>query len=193
MLKYILFIWVSLAIVPLSAFGQDENALSKKEQKALVKEERKARKAAEQEQLRNLTRWMVEQNRFVMEADYVSDNRGTRRPVNSTINFIAVDSTEGVIQLSTLWGPGYNGVGGITVEGRISSYKVDTIQSKSGNSYNITIMLNTSMGTFDIFFSVTPTGFADATIRGNTRGSLRYTGNLVPIEVSRVYKGTTSY
>lgn len=175
------------------AYSQQEEVLTKKEQKAFAKEERKARKAAEEEQMKKITHAMIVQKRFVMEADYVSNNRGVRLPVNSSLNFIAVDSSEGVIQLSTLSGSGYNGVGGITVEGRITDYKVDSIPTKSGLSYNLKILIMTSMGTYDIFFMISPTGYTDATIQGTTRGMLRYTGNLIPVGLSKVYKGTPSY
>ncbi len=181
-----------LLLYPVLSFSQEE-ILSKKEQRSLAKEERKARRAAEEEQMKNMTRFLLEQKRFVMEAEYISDSRGVRRPVNSTLNFIIVDSTEGTIQLSTLSGPGYNGVGGITVEGTITKAELDTIRSKSGTSYNFKVIMLTSMGTFDIFFMISPMGYADATIQGTTRGMLRYNGSLVPIGKSRTYKGTSSF
>jgi hypothetical protein len=193
MQRIVFFYLIVLLFAPLKTWGQQEEVLGKKEQKSLAREERKAIKASEDEKKKILAKWMIDNQKFVMEADYVSDSRGNRKPVLSTLNFISIDSAKAVIQLSIVSGPGYNGVGGITVEGMITKYKVDTNITKSGTSYNISVILQSTTGNYDIFFSISSTGFADAMISGTTRGSLRYTGTLVPIDVSRVYKGSTSY
>ena len=48
-------------------------------------------------------------------------------------------------------------------------------------------------GTYDIHLMVNPEGHADATIRGNWSGQLNYYGRLVPLGVSKVYKGMSIF
>lgn len=55
------------------------------------------------------------------------------------------------------------------------------------------LIVMSSLGTFDITFLISETGYTDATISSTTSGQLCYSGNLVPIGLSRVYKGTSIY
>ena len=50
-----------------------------------------------------------------------------------------------------------------------------------------------TLGSYDITMMVNADGYADATIRGTWPGSLNYHGKLVPLELSRIYKGHPSY
>lgn len=176
-----------------SLFSQEEETLSRKELKKIAKEEKRARKHAEEEQIRELVSLMMVYHRFVLEAEFVGNQTGQRIPVNSNINFIAVDSTKATLQLGTPHGVGYNGVGGITVDGRITKYDLQVIQGKRSKSYNLMIFISTSIGMYDLTFNISETGYADATVKGNTMGQLRYSGKIVPISMSRVYKGTSLF
>lgn len=184
---------ILLAITPLTMVQAQNNMLSKKELKQLAKEDKRAKQRAEQEEQAKLIKLLLEQKKFVLEADYLSNNRGERFIVNSTINFIAIDSTNGVLQLGSNFGLGYNGVGGITVEGIINKYELRVKEGKKGDSFYLSIMLMSSLGTYDVLFSISTSGKADATIRGNTAGSLTYSGNIESLEESLVYKATPNY
>ena len=60
---------------------------------------------------------------FVLEADAVTFRRGTRVFVNSTTNFISVRGDRAVVQVSPSYSySGPNGVGGITVDGKVSLF-----------------------------------------------------------------------
>lgn len=168
---------------------EEEKQYTKRELRQIAREERKAKKAAEEEQMKEITELMLQMHRFVLEADYVGDGRGQRIPVNSTINFIALDSANAVIQLGTVYGSGYNGVGGITVDGRVTKYELTVIEGKRGKSYSLMINVMTNLGIYDITFLVSATGLTNATVRALSSGQLQYSGNLVPIGISRVYKG----
>jgi Na+-transporting methylmalonyl-CoA/oxaloacetate decarboxylase gamma subunit len=174
----------------LGAFSQEETQqLSKQEIKKLQKEQKKAEKAAEEERMAEVTRFMVHQQQFVLEADYLSDKYGQRVPVTTTINFILVDSVAGTVQFGSAEAIGYNGVGGVTVDGRVTKYEYSVIGKKE-DSYSIRLILMSSIGTYDITLMVNSQGYADASIRGNWSGQLNYHGKLVPLTLSRVYKGT---
>lgn len=183
MKKTIIFVIAVLLAVP--AFTQE---LSKKEQRKLEKELKKEQQAAEQAEKAALVTAMVQYQRFVLEANTLRDKRGNSVPVVSNINFISADSLTGVIQVGSHTYIGRNGVGGITVDGNISSYEY-TIHERSG-SYNISYILRTPVGSYDVRISASPDGRAEATVRSTTWGDqLRYSGYLVPLGLSRVYKG----
>ena len=172
------------------AFSQEETQqLSQKEIKKLQKEQKKAQRAADEERMAEVTNFMVHQQQFVLEADFLSDKYGQRVSVTPTINFVLVDSLVGTVQFGSAQEIGYNGVGGITVDGRITKYEYSVIGKKE-DSYSIRLILMSSLGTYDITLMVNSQGYADAQIRGNWSGQLNYHGKLVPLTLSRVYKGT---
>ena len=178
-------IFVLAAILAMPAFTQE---LSKREQRRLEKELRDEQKAAEAAQMSEVVTAMVEFQRFVLEANTLRDKRGTSLPVNSSLNFISADSLTGVIQVGSNTYIGRNGVGGVTVDGNISDYRY-TRHERSG-AYNISYILRTPVGSYDVQITTRPDGRADATVRSTTWGDqLRYSGNLVPLGLSRVYKG----
>lgn len=196
LMKKLLLLSIIFAIA-FTCYAQEEGVeqeYSKRELKKIAKEEKKAQRAAEAEQQKAIVELMLEMHRFVLEAQHLSGKSGQRIPVTSTLNFIGVDSVNAVIQLGTVSGaPGYNGVGGITVDGRITKYDLKVIEGKKGKSYTLMLNVMSSIGIFDITFMISESGYTDATIRSTTSGVLNYSGNLVPIYKSRVYKGSSIY
>jgi hypothetical protein len=100
-----------------------------------------------------------------------------------------IDSLVGTVQFGDAQAIGYNGVGGVTVDGKVTKYEYKVIGKKE-DSYSISLILMSSIGTYDITLMVNSQGYADAQIRGNWSGQLNYHGKLVPLTLSRVYKGT---
>jgi hypothetical protein len=183
MKRLIIILFAGLLAIP--AFTQE---LSKKEQKQLEKQLKKEQKAGELDEKSRLVTAMVENQQFVLEAYMLKDKYGNTVNVSSTINFIAADSLDGVIQVGSNTYFGANGVGGETVEGNISNYKY-TQHGKSG-SYNVTYYLSTPLGSYDVRMTAYPDGRADADVRSTTwGGKLSYSGYLIPPGASRVYKG----
>lgn len=169
-------------------YGQTEEAVDKKTQQQLLKEEKRKQREAEKAAMAALVDSMVNMRQFVLEADYLSNQYGNRVVVNSTLNFIMVDSTESVIQTASTSGfGGPNMMGGITADGNITRFEVTKLPKS--NSYSIKMMIMTSVGIYDVFFSISSDGLANATIGGNWGGKLNYHGRLVPLKTSRVYKG----
>ncbi len=175
-------------------YGQNDRASHAdiREQRIYERQKRQEEKAAEREKRIVMTRKMVGIQRFVLEANYLSDKYGTRVPVSPTINFIMVDSLEGIIQFGSAYSTGYNGVGGETLEGRITKYEY-TMMGRKKDSYSIRMIFMSPLGTYDITLAVNPEGYADATIRGNWSGQLNYHGRLIPLGLSKVYKGHARY
>ena len=185
MKRLLLILFVLLLALPV--FTQE---LSKKEQKQLEKELRKEQQAEEAAKMATVVDAMVQYQRFVLEANTLRDKRGNSLQVSSNINFIAADSLTGVIQVGSNTYIGRNGVGGVTVDGSITEYKY-TRHEKSG-SYNISYYLRTPVGSYDVTITAYSDGRASADVRSTTWGDrLRYSGNLVPPGISRVFKGSS--
>ena len=136
-------------------------------------------------------RTLLESKRFVLEADWLGNQYGDRIPVTSTINFIMVDSSDAVVQVGSNYGLGYNGVGGITADGPMTTWELDTNAKK--NSFYLRMNIMSKIGAYDISMNVTADGYATATLTGLRRGKLIYTGSIVPIQKSYVYQGSSSY
>lgn len=131
----------------------------------------------------------VADRHFVLQADQLLFSRGGAVSAVPSTNFVMVNGDDGIVQVSPRVGGGPNGVGGITVEGRLSGFK--SRSDKKGNSL--------------ISFTVSGNGLStqvDITLyAGSNRASARVTptfrsgavtlnGSLVPYDVSRVTSGS---
>jgi hypothetical protein len=173
------------------ATEQQNEQQNSKELRQVAKQERKIKAEEEQTRLGKITNLMLTYKRFVLEADYVGNQTGNRIPVTSNLNFIIVDSNKVTLQLGSFQGVGINGVGGVTVDGNITNYQLHKIDGRRGNvSYYVSMTIISSVGNYDISMNVGDTGRADARVSGTVSGQLNYYGNLVPLSLSRVYKGT---
>lgn len=190
MKKYIVLI-ISVFILALQINAQEESRVENSTTRKLSKEQRMALRAAEEAALERMVDSLVKTKRFILEANYLSNQSGVRVTVNNLINFIIVDSSRIVIQFasnSSIGGP--NGMGGITTNGRITSYDYKKV-GKGKGYYSIRLMTMTSLGMYDIWLNINPSSSTDASISGNTYGKLNYHGVIKPIEMSRAFKGRT--
>jgi hypothetical protein len=187
MKRYVLLFWTSLVV--LGAFAQEENSVDSKTTKKLTREQKKEQKKVEEDATARIVADMVNHRQFVLEANYLSNQRGERAVVSSNINFIAIDSNRITIQLGSVSGiGGSNGMGGVTADGTITKFEIKKM-GRSGDIYYIQVYTMTHIGSYDILFTVSPNGNADATVGGNWGGKLNYHGTLVPLNKSRVFKG----
>ncbi|MGA1978530.1 MAG: DUF4251 domain-containing protein [Bacteroidales bacterium] len=177
------FLGGTLLILGLSAVSV--NALSQDNKP--TREERKEIKKAQMSRNFFILDSLLNSRCFVLEADYLSNNMGNMISVTSTLNFIRVEFTKGVLQTGNNVGMGLNGVGGVTAEGDIRSWQL------TGNVKKLTHMLHftllTEIGEYDIFLTVTADNNATATISGMGPGRLTWIGHLNMISNSRTFKG----
>ena len=186
-MKAIMLLFV-MGLSGLSLFGQVENSIDSETSKKLTRQQKIEQRRIEEEAMAKLVHQMVQDRQFVLEANYLGNQTGERIVVSSRINFIAVDSNKIVIQLASLSGiGGPNGMGGITAEGSVTGFDVKKL-GKAQNVYSIRLFTMTKIGSYDIFFSISPSGYADATISGTTSGKLLYYGRVVPLKQSKVFK-----
>ncbi|MDD4968542.1 MAG: DUF4251 domain-containing protein [Paludibacter sp.] len=138
-----------------------------------------------------LNKYMLENRDFVLEADYLQNRYGRRSVVNSTINFVAVDSTTAIIQIGSDFRVGSNGVGGVTAKGKITSWKLT--ENTKNMTFNLYLNVMTNIGIYDLYFSISSSGKSTALLTGLTAGQLTFEGDLVPHSESSVYEGFSSY
>ena len=130
---------------------------------------------------------------FVLEANNVTFPNGITRYVSSTTNYIQVDNGEGIVQTAFnnfAYSPGPNGLGGVTVQGKISGLKMK--EDKDGNYYyNYTIQGIAISAT--VFITLTGgTNQASVQISPNfNNNNMMMTGRLLPLDESEVFQGTT--
>jgi len=168
-------------------------AFSQTQEPANRKQTRKADRQKEREYMAKITKTMIDNHQFVLEADYIHGVMGNLIPVNSMFNFIMIDTTKATLQIGSWSGTGFGGTGTITIDGNVTQYKFTKTEKKLFNAYNLNITVFSPVGTYYINMYVTDDGQADATISGNTAGQLTYTGKIFPLSVSRVYKGVPRY
>ena len=149
------------------------------------KEKRKAQIAKEFQ----ATKQMLDNRDFVLESYALQNRWGFQRQVSSDLNFVAVDSTEAIIQVGSNSRIGPNGVGGVTARGPITKWKL--YQNPKSKSFNLQMTVMTKIGFYDLNFNISADGTADALLTGLTSGQLTFQGNMVPWQDSSVYVGTS--
>lgn len=176
---------VILALTILPAFTQE---LSPREKRKLEKQMKKEQQAKELEESAAVVSAMVHYASFVLEANQLRNKQGESIMVTTALNFVAADSTTGVLQIGDDAGIGPNGVGGITVEGNITEYKFT--ENERNGTFTVSYYLQTPVGTYDIRLTAFPNGRAEATLSNATWGGrITFSGQLIPPMMSRVYKG----
>ena len=151
-----------------------------------TKSKKEIREAEREKEYRSVLR-LVNSRRFVLEADYIYNQYGDRIPVSPTINFIMLDSAQIVMQYGSGTGIGANGVGGATAAGRVTRWELHANDRKQ--TIDIRISAHTPIGSYDIYLYADGSGRATARITGLRPGQLNYDGRLVPLQMSKVYKG----
>jgi hypothetical protein len=130
---------------------------------------------------------LLKNRSFVLEADFLENQYGNRKPVMSNINFILVDSVKAVLQTGSNSNFGLNGVGGITAEGSITGLKVT--KNEKNLSFFLKFTVNSNIGIYDVTMNILYNSKARATITGLSRGKLVYDGQIKSLYDSGVYKG----
>lgn len=182
-----------IALISLFAGGLfAEGGPTKEEWKNMSKAEPKAYRQAELTKQQEETIAILESQKWVLEADRLQDRYGETYNIQSNINFIGVAEESATVQLGSSHHVGTNGVGGVTVDGRITKY--DVKENKKANSGAVVILhVSGTAGHANVMIHVSPNGMASATLSGIDGTRLTYHGDIVALEQSRVYKGTTLF
>ena len=155
--------------------------------KKLSRQERKEVEKTQLEMNFHILDSLLSAKSFVLEADYLQDRYGMRIPVSQNLNFIKLNVTNGVLQTGNIYAMGYNGVGGVTAEGRLGYWKITKDFKRM--SYFVRFGISTNLGHYDVTLDVNASNYALATISGTGPGKLTWVGHLVTVDNSRVFKG----
>lgn len=134
-------------------------------------------------------RQAIENKAFTLEADRVIFKRGRNAFVSSNTNFVMVDGDKSSVQIAfNIPASGPNGLGGVTVDGNVSGYKIKT--DKKGSIYLTMSVMGVGISAQ---VSITlPYGSNNATvdIRPNFNSNrLTLSGEILPLDKSNIFKG----
>lgn len=185
-MKKVVVLLLMIAISAASTFAQvSEKKLSKAEKKAMRKEK-------EEKQLEEITT-MIHAKAWVIEAHTVYDRTNRSYQINPTLNFVGVNGDEGAIQLGFDGVSGWNGIGGITLDGKITDYEIK--EGKQGQAPTLTLRFQgrAGIGSARIIITVNSSGQATARYTGDHGDRVTFAGQIVPLAESRVYKGQSFF
>ncbi|MCK5781312.1 MAG: DUF4251 domain-containing protein [Flavobacteriales bacterium] len=128
---------------------------------------------------------------FALEANTVYNKKGQSMHVNSTINFVLLKEGTGTLQLGFDQLVGWNGVGGITLDGNVKNYEV--IEGSDRQMPKVKFDMNGVLGWATVNISVNSSGMARATIDGNFGERITFSGPIYSLEESHIYKGSSLF
>jgi hypothetical protein len=182
----VLFFLTMCLLIGNGLIAQDSK--STKESRKEASQKKKEEKAAKIEDAYKLMDTILTGRKFVLEAHQLRNKQGAQINVTPNLNFVSVDSMRAVIQIGSNERAGYNGIGGITVDGKVSNWKFS--KNDKGKNFDIFMTIQSSIqGIFDVNMTVDYSGYADASITGMRSGRLTFSGVIVPREDSSIFKG----
>ena len=133
----------------------------------------------------------IKKGSFVIEVDQLLFPQGLTKFVSSYTNFVSMNQDEAVIQIATSYfNPGPNGLGGITVKGKVSDVSMTT-DRKGFVYYNFSVQGMMVSATVNIQL-LGDGNRATVTVYPNfNNNNLTMTGVVVPYSQSDVFQGQT--
>jgi len=175
---------VILLLLAATVMAQDQDPLTRQEKKARRQEQKKQNEAM----LAMNTSEALRSGRFVLKADQLRGHGGLLVNVDPTINFVAAEGDEAYVQVAPPFaGPGLNGLGGVTLKGRITSMEIE--RGKKNAAYNIIINTIGTTGNFTVVINMNQTGEAASASVHTGRGTwLEMYGSFYPWAGTETYK-----
>lgn len=181
----ILVFCISFFLVTISAsIAQENKKLSRKEKKELKKQQQIEQKKAILDLLSSKT--------WVIEAHTVFDRYNQSYQLNPTINFVGIKGEEGALQLGFDGLIGWNGVGGVTIDGKITKYEIKEGKENSSPTVNLRFQ-GRGVGSAIINITVNSSGQATARVNGDFGDRITFSGMIKSLEESSVYKGQSLF
>jgi hypothetical protein len=165
-------------------FAQEEKKLSKKERKELKKQQQIEKKQA--------IMALLDSKSWVIEAHTVFDRYNQSYQLNPSINFVGIKDDEGALQLGFNGLIGWNGVGGITVDGSVTKYEIKEGKADTGPTVNLRFQ-GRGIGSATINLTINTSGQATARVSGDFGDRITFSGMIKSLEESNVYKGQSLF
>jgi hypothetical protein len=182
-LKILLVVFISLFYTG-TAMAQSD----KKEQRKIERAEKKRLKEEVRKKNLEQLQALVEDQTYVLESTSIFGRNMNRYEVSPNTNFVKIEGDQLTVQTASIFHFGYNGLGGITINGNIQEYKI--YRAKKNNSISVLIQFTSPvLGHSSLSFDIQPNGTARAMLRDNWGGRVTFQGQMVDLESSRVFKG----
>jgi len=178
---------ILIAILISIGINAQEEQKSRKEKR----EERKQQELVQQEANRAMQESWVENKTFVLEASQVFGKKGTLYQLTPSTNFVYINGDQAIVQLSFNGISGWNGVGGITIKGKIIKYEYSA-EEKNKPIY-IQLSIQGSEGFQDVTLWISSNGNGEAQVTDIRGNRIRFTGNVLSLEDSGVFIGNTRF
>ena len=161
------------------------------QERELTKEEKKAMQEKLDSLMFDEAVKAINAKDFTLEADQVVFKYGQTAYVTSNTNFVSVNGGHAVVQVAfNIPVAGPNGLGGITVEGKVSSYEVKT--DRKGNVYLTMNVMGTGISARLDISMAKGTNRATVNISPNFNSNrLTLNGVVLPSQRSNVFKGSS--
>lgn len=189
--KYIRIMKAIITLMMFVAATFAATAQSNTQDKKLSKKERKLMEARIDSAFNAEAIQAINDTAFTIEADQVMFKRGYTAHVTASTNFVAVRGDNAIVQVAfNVPVSGFNGLGGITVEGSISRYEVN--KDKKGNVFVRMGVMGKGISA-QLFISLWK-GANKATVNimpNFNSNKLTLSGMMWKPERSNVFKGTT--
>lgn len=190
-MKNIHLIITSLLLI---LFVSTANAQSREERREARKQERMEKKRLQAEALergRDMALNLAQNKTLVLEADALYDRYMNRYNMVSN-SFIMLDGDKVVIQTAAPGYIGYNGLGGITLNGRLTDYEI--IEGNENQPVRISAQVSTTaLGHGTLNMTISGDGNARATFRDNWGNRVTFSGQVNSLDDATVYKGMSIY
>ena len=177
-------------IILIAIFGISAQAQEGKTKQEL-RAEKKQKEAANRDAYRVVQEKWADDKTFVLEAQQVFNKIGDLFPLSPSTNFVYLDGEKAIIQLSFNGLVGWNGVGGITIKGKIIKYKVD--YSNKNKPIYILMTIQGNEGFHDITMWISTSGQGEAQVVDSRGNRLRFTGGIVSLEDTSVFIGSERF
>jgi len=151
------------------------------------KSTKEAKKSERHEKLMAL----IDSQEWVLKANTLRDRYGNNVFVNENTNFLAIADSSAVVQIAINNSRmGRNGLGGETVDGRMTQYKVKDFGPGKGATIQLTLFGQT---TLHLILNLSDSGFGTMQLSGLFGQRLTFSGEISPLEGSDIFVGTTTF
>ncbi|MGK7392628.1 MAG: DUF4251 domain-containing protein [Candidatus Cyclobacteriaceae bacterium M2_1C_046] len=181
-----LVIFFALGLNPVNA----QEKLSKKEQRKIEKREQKKEEKELLKRYKEAYYKIARDSSFLIEANILATNNNMNTfMVNNDLNFFKIDGDRFVLQTSSNIRMGQNGLGGITIEGRVLDYEVKKGKGEKPITINADVM-STVMGHSIVNIIIHANGQGMARVTDNRGNDITFRGDTYSLDgVSTAFEG----
>ncbi|WPP52764.1 DUF4251 domain-containing protein [Catalinimonas niigatensis] len=187
-------IHIIITTVLLFFFVGTVSAQTREDRREARKQERLEKKRLQAEAIeqgKTMALNLAQNRTLVLEADALYDRYMNRYNMVSN-SFIMFDGDRVVIQTAAPGYIGYNGLGGITLNGRLTDYEVS--EGKEDKPVRISAQVSTTaLGHGTLNMTISGDGSARATFRDNWGNRVTFSGQVNSLDDSVIYEGMSIF